>query len=141
MNRVFTLLLVVLILLASCNPAMDWEEVENGVIEGEGKINTITTLKVDKKESASPYFCVPKPEKIQEFLGEELVIDIKDQDATEIVFTGSDTHTFYASDEGDEITLITENSFKFNYTKDEGGKVILITFVFSDGKSIECARI
>lgn len=140
MNRVFTLLLVVLILLASCNPAMDWEEVENGVIEGEGKINTITTLKVDKKESVSTYFCVPKAEKIQEFLGEDLIIDIKDQDATEIMLQGIDSHTFNASEEGDEITRITENPFKINYTKD-GDKVILITFVFSDGKSIECARI
>ena len=89
MNRVFTLLLVVLILLASCNPAMDWEEVENGVIEGEGKINTITTLKVDKNESVSTYFCVPKAEKIQEFLGEKLLIEIMDQDATEIELQGN----------------------------------------------------
>lgn len=140
MNRVFTLLLVVLILLASCNPAMDWEEIENGVVEGEGKINTITTLKVDKKESASPYFCVPKPEKIQEFLGEDFLIEIMDQDATEIMLTGIDSYLFNATDEGDEFSHITENPFKINYTKD-GDKVILITFVFSDGKSIECARI
>ena len=136
MYRIIAAFLIALCFTSCDTRALSWDKVEDAVTE---KTEDFRDSILRGEDDGISQWLIPEKEKIFDFLGEPLDIFITDE---EIEICGKHGSAIIYSDEisNDAIEDVAEDTFRLEYTK-ENGNLISLFLIFRSGRKIDCTTI